>query len=95
MKPEYRLSCIFIIDSICRNAKTKLGDKDKYTPRFATNIVSTVEKAFMSPKSDYENIKRVVGLWAKNNLFSDEIHKKLFEICKDKTGSYPGNHLAE
>jgi hypothetical protein len=95
VKPEYRLSCIFIIDSICRNAKIKLGEKDNFTPRFAKNIVSTVEKAFMSPKADHENIKRVVGLWAKNNLFSEEVNESLFEVCKSKTGSYPGNSLFE
>lgn len=90
VKPEYRLPCMFIIDSICRNAKIKLGEKDNFTPRFAKNIVSTVEKAFSSPKSDHDKIKRVVGLWAKSNLFSEEINESLFEICKTKTGSYPG-----
>jgi hypothetical protein len=90
VRPEYRLSCIYIIDSICRNARTKLGEKDNFTSRFSKNIVSTLEKAFMSPKADHENIKRVVGLWAKNNLFSEETHESLFEVCRTKTGSYPG-----
>jgi hypothetical protein len=70
-----------------------LGDKDNFTPRFAKNIVSTLEKAFMSPRADHENIKRVVGLWAKNNLFSEEVNEGLFEVCRTKTGSYPGIHF--
>lgn len=94
VRPEYRLSCIYIIDSICRNAKTKLGEKDNFTPRFGKNIVATLEKAFMSPKSDHENIKRVVGLWAKNNLFDEETREALFEVCRTKTGSYPGITIA-
>ncbi len=90
VKPEYRLSCVYIIDSICRNARSKLGDKDNFTPRFSKNIAETMERAFMSPKSDHDAIKRVIGLWAKNNVFPDDVNDSLFEVCRVKTGSIPG-----
>ena len=61
-----------------------------YTPRFSLRIVDTFERIFHAPLSDQEHIKRVVGLWAKNDLLSPEVIETLFEICQKKTGSPPG-----
>lgn len=43
---KYRLSGLYIIDSVCRHSKSKFKAKDVYSPRFAKNLEKTVMLAW-------------------------------------------------
>jgi len=44
--PPHRISGLYILDSIIKNAETKLGKENAYRERFSQNIASTVENVF-------------------------------------------------
>jgi hypothetical protein len=49
---EYRLSGLYLVDSICKTAQNKLGDKDFFTPQFAKRIEEILNDAFECPPKD-------------------------------------------
>jgi hypothetical protein len=68
------VSGLFVIDSICRSAKAKYGDKDYVGPRFALKMADTLASlADLSP-DDLRSAKRVVTEWKRRSMFPEVVY---------------------
>ncbi|CAM9564859.1 unnamed protein product, partial [Laminaria digitata] len=60
----------FVIDSVCRQAQSKWGHKDVFTPRFALRMTTeTVETLRHVPDKDKPSVYRVIREWHEKGMF--------------------------
>jgi len=81
---EYRLSGLYLVDSICKAAQNKLGDKDVFTPQFAKRIEETLNDAFECPPKDRDALRRVINIWIQNKIFPDEVLQNIARLVREK-----------
>ncbi|NP_001089259.1 SR-related CTD associated factor 8 L homeolog [Xenopus laevis] len=81
-KPEYKVSGLYVIDSIVRQSRHQFGqDKDLFAPRFSNNIINTFQNLYRCPADEKSKIVRVLNLWQKNNVFKSEIIQPLLDMA--------------
>ncbi|CAL8364049.1 unnamed protein product [Lota lota] len=87
-KPEYKVSGLYVVDSIVRQSRHQFGaDKDVFGPRFTKNINGTFENLCLCPMEDRSKLVRVLNLWQKNGVFKIEVIQPLLAKA---TGSGSG-----
>src|SRR5207249_2216786 len=72
---DCNLSCLYVIDAICRYSKGKFGDKDKYCSRFETNLEITFSnlcKGKSSSEKIFVAFQKTVSLWEQHQIFSQD-----------------------
>ncbi|CAM9188628.1 unnamed protein product, partial [Ascophyllum nodosum] len=68
--PQHRIGGCFVIDSVCRQAQSKWGHKDVFTPRFAQRMATeTVEMLRRVPDDDKPPVFRVIREWHEKGIF--------------------------
>ncbi|KAI9179169.1 hypothetical protein H9P43_005831 [Blastocladiella emersonii ATCC 22665] len=77
--PEYKLSGLYFVDSICRAAladgKRKPKD-DPYVTRFEANLPQLTAELVKCPEKDRQRIKRLIDVWRERNVFPAEFLDK-------------------
>ncbi|CAM9104661.1 unnamed protein product, partial [Ectocarpus sp. 6 AP-2014] len=68
-QPQHRIGGCFVIDSVCRQAQSKWGHKDVFTPRFAQRMSETVENLRNVPDGDKPPVFRVIREWHEKGMF--------------------------
>jgi hypothetical protein len=69
----YKLHALYVIDSICKASRAKLGDRDTYHPAFSKRIVRIFESLIHYAPKDGDKIRHVLNVWREKQMFSDEI----------------------
>ncbi|KAH3763410.1 splicing factor, arginine/serine-rich 15 [Pelomyxa schiedti] len=70
---EHKLSILYIIDSICRTSKSKLGSNDVYIPRFSLKMEQTFLQMCQCAPQDFEQVSRIVSIWEREKVFPPSI----------------------
>lgn len=77
---EHRLSVLYVVDSIVRQAKKQFQYKDVYAPRFAINLSNTISNIMSGSGGSGEaaseqrlKVVRVVNLWRANKIFEEAV----------------------
>ncbi|CAM9244882.1 unnamed protein product [Pylaiella littoralis] len=68
-QPHHRIGGCFVIDSVCRQAQSKWGHKDVFTPRFAQRMAETTETLRHVPDRDKPPVFRVIREWHEKGMF--------------------------
>eukprot|EP01129_Flabellula_baltica_P012851 TRINITY_DN5870_c0_g1_i3.p1 TRINITY_DN5870_c0_g1~~TRINITY_DN5870_c0_g1_i3.p1 ORF type:complete len:580 (+),score=94.13 TRINITY_DN5870_c0_g1_i3:163-1902(+) len=82
VEPEFVLNGLYILDSILKNARSKLGKNNIYQLRFEQQLPGTIRSTFKCPEKDKERVHRVINIWVKDGLFGREVFQELNEIVK-------------
>ncbi|KAJ3215600.1 hypothetical protein HK099_006292 [Clydaea vesicula] len=76
--PEYKLSGLYVIDSICKAAqKVNTPESNQYPKRFNEKIEPIFSSLKNAPAKDKEKIRRLSTLWKKSPFFSSSSLEKL------------------
>ncbi|CAJ0578334.1 unnamed protein product, partial [Mesorhabditis spiculigera] len=81
-QPEYKIPCLYIIDSIIRQSKHTFKQKDVYGDRFQKNMADTIEKLHNCPTEDKPKIARTLHLWVTHKVYPPEVINEYLNICK-------------
>ncbi|CAD5210485.1 unnamed protein product [Bursaphelenchus xylophilus] len=74
---------VYVIDSIVRQGQKQFKHKDVFGPRFAVNILQTIEGILGEcPVEDRLKVVRVINLWKNHEVFSPEVSDSLLELCR-------------
>uniref|UniRef100_A0A673JH19 Splicing factor, arginine/serine-rich 15-like n=1 Tax=Sinocyclocheilus rhinocerous TaxID=307959 RepID=A0A673JH19_9TELE len=74
-KPDLKVAGLYVVDSIIRQSRHQFGtDKDVFGPRFLKNFTVTFQNLFQCPADDKGKILRVLNLWEKNDVFTQELN---------------------
>ncbi|CAD5207087.1 unnamed protein product [Bursaphelenchus okinawaensis] len=80
---KLKIPGIYIIDSIVRQGQKQFKHKDVFGPRFAVNLLQTVEGVISScPVEDRLKVVRVINLWRDHDVFKPEITNSLIEMFR-------------
>uniref|UniRef100_A0A915CMM2 CID domain-containing protein n=1 Tax=Ditylenchus dipsaci TaxID=166011 RepID=A0A915CMM2_9BILA len=71
-RSEHKLSGLYVMDSILRQAKKQYKHKDVFAPRFAVNLQNTFTNILTCDTNDRLKVVRVINLWQANEIFKDE-----------------------
>ncbi|GMT28214.1 hypothetical protein PFISCL1PPCAC_19511 [Pristionchus fissidentatus] len=80
-KAEYKIPCLYVMDSILRQSKRQFKDKDVFSARFAKNFDTTLVVLLQCSPSDRMKIARTINLWEANGVFSPEKINEYRAIC--------------
>uniref|UniRef100_A0A1I8A6E8 CID domain-containing protein n=1 Tax=Steinernema glaseri TaxID=37863 RepID=A0A1I8A6E8_9BILA len=82
-KPEYKISGLYIIDSIVRQSQHQYSSRDVFGPRFAQNMKATLQALLCCSTSDKLKIVRVLNLWKTGKVFEEALVMELLNHCND------------
>jgi hypothetical protein len=71
-REDYRVSGLFVIDSICRASRKRFSSNDPYTPRFASKLEGIMGAVKAVPPGDMKTVFKVVDGWKQHSTFRDE-----------------------
>ncbi|KAF8366158.1 nrd-1, partial [Pristionchus pacificus] len=80
-KAEYKIPCLYVMDSILRQSKRQFKDKDVFCARFAKNFETTLVVLLQCSPTDRLKIARTINLWEANGVFSSEKINEYRAIC--------------
>ncbi|GMR53347.1 hypothetical protein PMAYCL1PPCAC_23542, partial [Pristionchus mayeri] len=80
-KAEYKIPCLYVMDSILRQSKRQFKDKDVFSARFAKNFETTLAVLLQCSPSDRMKIARTINLWEANGVFSPDKINQYRAIC--------------
>ncbi|KAI0988773.1 hypothetical protein GJ496_007245 [Pomphorhynchus laevis] len=85
-KNEYKLSGIYLIDSIVRQSRHECGNlKDPFGPRFSRNIENSFKCMHECTLDDKRKVLRLLSLWQRGAVFPDEkinfLSKIIVDLC--------------
>uniref|UniRef100_A0A6B2KYY0 RRM domain-containing protein n=1 Tax=Arcella intermedia TaxID=1963864 RepID=A0A6B2KYY0_9EUKA len=78
----YRLSGLYLLDSILKIAESKIGKNNPYSERFAVNLIQTVENIFGCVDSDKPKAMRVITIWSEKHIFPADLLLKVDSLAK-------------
>ncbi|KAI1721633.1 RNA polymerase II-binding domain-containing protein [Ditylenchus destructor] len=79
---EYKLSGLYVMDSILRQAKKKYKQKDVIAARFAVNLQNTFTNILTCDPSDRLKAVRVLNLWLANGIFTEDVIEPILQYCR-------------
>eukprot|EP01127_Copromyxa_protea_P000216 TRINITY_DN10192_c0_g1_i1.p1 TRINITY_DN10192_c0_g1~~TRINITY_DN10192_c0_g1_i1.p1 ORF type:complete len:166 (+),score=25.99 TRINITY_DN10192_c0_g1_i1:63-500(+) len=66
---EHKISGLYLIDGLVKNANRKLGKENNYTLVFTHNLRELIENAFQCTEEDKPKVARVVRIWIEEDVF--------------------------
>ncbi|KAK6056226.1 hypothetical protein COOONC_06270 [Cooperia oncophora] len=82
-KIEYKIPCLYVIDSIIRTSKHQLKEKDVFAARFLKNFSKTLSDILACPVADQPRVVRTLNLWSANGVFTEEQLAPYKQQCRD------------
>uniref|UniRef100_A0A158P631 CID domain-containing protein n=1 Tax=Angiostrongylus cantonensis TaxID=6313 RepID=A0A158P631_ANGCA len=82
-KIEYKIPCLYVIDSIIRTSKHQLKEKDVFASRFLKNFSKTLSDLLSCPVCDQPRVIRTLNLWGANGVFTEEQLAPFKQQCRD------------
>ncbi|WKX92441.1 hypothetical protein Q1695_010457 [Nippostrongylus brasiliensis] len=82
-KTEYKIPCLYVIDSIIRTSKHQLKEKDVFAPRFLKNFSKTLSDLLSCPVADQPRVVRTLNLWGANGVYTEEQLAPFKQQCRD------------
>lgn len=82
-KIEYKIPCLYVIDSIIRTSKHQLKDRDVFAARFLKNFSKTLSDLLACPAADQPRVVRTLNLWTANNVYTEEQLAPFKQQCRD------------
>ncbi len=81
-RADYKLSGLYVVDSIVRQAKKQYQYKDVFAPRFAVNLQQTIANVLGCDAGERLKVVRVINLWKANGIFDEGILEPILQQCK-------------
>ncbi|VDM67777.1 unnamed protein product, partial [Strongylus vulgaris] len=82
-KTEYKIPCLYVIDSIIRTSKHQFKERDVYAARFLKNFSKTLADLLSCPVADQPRVVRTLNLWGANGVFTEEQLSPFKQQCRD------------
>ncbi|KAJ1358469.1 Protein NRD1 [Parelaphostrongylus tenuis] len=82
-KIEYKIPCLYVIDSIIRTSKHQLKEKDVFAARFLKNFSKTLADLLTCPVCDQPRVIRTLNLWGANGVYTEEQLAPFKQQCRD------------
>ncbi|KAJ3369696.1 hypothetical protein GGF31_005001 [Allomyces arbusculus] len=74
--PEFKLSGLYLVDSICRASLAQFKDKDLYVRQFLGLLPGLTPEIAKGPDKDRERVKKLLDVWRANKVFPPEFLDK-------------------
>ncbi|KNE70678.1 hypothetical protein, variant [Allomyces macrogynus ATCC 38327] len=74
--PEFKLSGLYLVDSICRASLAQFKDKDLYVRQFLGLLPGLTPEIAKGPDKDRERVKKLLDVWRANKVFPSEFLDK-------------------
>eukprot|EP01083_Nonionella_stella_P084521 234006_1 len=78
-KNNSKLPVLYLMDCICKAAKTKFKEKDHFVPRFSSRFDKIASVLDEGPISDSKNFLRILGMWSKKRWFPEADVQRLIK----------------
>lgn len=84
--PEYRLSGLYLLDSIVKNATKRWGPENPYRLRFSQNITTTVDRCFDCVPKDKDKVQKVLRIWLSEGIFPETVGQRIEKVINERIG---------
>ncbi|CAJ0594664.1 unnamed protein product [Cylicocyclus nassatus] len=82
-KTEYKIPCLYVIDSIIRTSKHQFKERDVYASRFLKNFSKTLADLLSCPVADQPRVVRTLNLWGANGVYTEDQLAPFKQQCRD------------
>lgn len=82
-KVEYKIPCLYVIDSIIRASRHQFKEKDVYAARFLKCFSKTLTDLLQCPVNEQCRVVRTLNLWVANGVYTEDQIAPFKSQCRD------------